>query len=346
MATIDDVARLAGLSKSTVSRVINEYPHVSKKKRQQVKEAMEMLGYVPNSSARSLRNKKTGILAIFVPRLMNPFFSELVEHVEVEASKQGYQLVICQTHYSTSMERTHLELLRKRQVDAVLLTSLQSKWEDVSPFLEYGPLVFCNEFEEGANVPVIRLDQEAGGYLATKHLLELGHERLAYCCGGSRSNVARYRESGFRRAIAEYGLSFNEHHAFRYAYSIEDGMRVLDDLLCIKPAQRPTAVFTGSDEVAAGVIAAAKVRGVTVPRDLAVVGFDNQAITRVTTPQITTVSQPIHAIAERSVTVLINKLHTGLFREREDHELGFELIVRGSTCSSTTNVYRKELKTT
>ncbi|MGD6833733.1 LacI family DNA-binding transcriptional regulator [Sutcliffiella halmapala] len=329
MATIEDVARLAGLSRTTVSRVINNHPYVSEKKRVLVMNAMSELGYVPNSSARSLRSQKTEMVALLIPRVMNPFFSELIERMEMAAAENGYQLIICQTKYSKKKELDYLNLLKTRQVDGIILSSIQNDWNVIEPFLEFGPIVLCNEFEEDAQVPSVRLDQTYGGYISTKHLLELGHRKVAYCTGGYKSNVAQSREAGFRKALAEFNVPFQEEFTFGDAFTIEDGRRILRDMLTLK--EKPTAVFTGGDEVAAGIITEAKRHGVRIPEDLAVVGFDNQAITELVEPSITTVNQPIEDMARKAFQVMMEKVRSKRFRHKEIYEYDLELIVREST---------------
>ncbi|QFT88285.1 HTH-type transcriptional regulator DegA [Bacillus sp. THAF10] len=329
MATIEDVARLAGLSRTTVSRVINNHPYVSEKKRMLVSKAMSELGYVPNSSARSLRSQKTEMIALLIPRVMNPFFSELIERMEMAAAENGYQLIICQTKYSKKKELDYLNLLKTRQVDGIILSSIQNDWNIIQPFLDYGPIVLCNEYEDEAEVPSVRLDQVYGGYISTKHLLELGHRKVAYCTGGYKSSVAMGREAGFRKALAEYNTDFIEAFVFMEAFTIEDGRRVFREILELD--DKPTAIFSGGDEVAAGIISEAKRHGWKVPEDLAVVGFDNQAITELVEPTITTVNQPIDEMARKAFQVMMEKIQSKRYRHKEIFEYDLELIVREST---------------
>ncbi|QNG59717.1 LacI family DNA-binding transcriptional regulator [Metabacillus idriensis] len=333
MSTIEDVARLAGLSRTTVSRVINNHPYVSESKKRVVLEAMEDLGYVPNSSARSLRNQKTEIIAVFIPRVLNPFFSQFIESLEMASSERNYQLIVCQTQYSPEKELKYLNLLKTKQVDGVILASLENEWSKIEPFSEYGPIVLCNEFEESANVPMVRLDQEYGGYIATKHLIEQGHRQIAYCCGGHRSNVARAREKGFRQAMSEAGYLFVENMAYRDAFNIEDGKRVFREIRELD--QKPTAVFTGADEVAAGIISEAKKSGWHIPADLAVVGFDNQAIAELLDPMITTVQQPVKEMAKKAMDVMIDKINSKTHQSHEIYQFPLKLIVRDSTVLNT-----------
>ena len=329
MATIEDVAKLAGLSRTTVSRVINNHPYVSEKKRVQVLTAMSELGYVPNSSARSLRSQQTKMIGLLIPRVTNPFFSQLIEQMEMAAADNGYQLIVCQTRYSAQRELEYLNLLKTRQVDGMILSSLQNDWKKIEPYLEYGPIVLCNEFEEGANVPTVRFDQAYGGYIATKHLLELGHQTIAYCTGGYKSNVADSREKGFYKALQEFNLQFNNEYFFCDAFTVEDGRRILHDMMNLPI--KPTAVFTGGDEVAAGIVSEAKLLGLKIPDELAVVGFDNQVITELLDPQITTVHQPVEVMAKKAFDIMIEKIRTKRYTDKEIYEYELELIVRNST---------------
>ncbi len=329
MATIEDVAKLAGLSRTTVSRVINNHPYVSEQKKQLVLDAMNELGYVPNSSARSLRSQKTEMIAVIIPRVMNPFFGQLVESLEIAASEYHYQLIVCQTLYSAKKELDYLNLLKTKQVDGVILTTLLNDWKQIEPFLEYGPIVLCNEYEERANIPTVHMDQQYGGYVATKHLIDAGHKRIAYCCGNVKSNVTKERENGFKQAHEESGLTVDNRLVFRNVFTFEDGKKVLNEILQLN--EMPTAIFTGSDEVAAGVIAEAKKFGIDVPNELSVVGFDNQDITELIDPMITTVHQPVKEMAHKAMQVMMDKIKFKNYLEKETYQLPLSLIIRNST---------------
>ncbi|WLR42858.1 LacI family DNA-binding transcriptional regulator [Bacillus carboniphilus] len=334
MATIEDVAKLAGLSRTTVSRVINNHPYVSQTKRQQVLHAMKELGYVPNSSARSLRNQRTGIIAVLIPRVTNLFFSKFIETLEITISKSDYQLIVCQTQYSKEKELTYLDLLKTRQIDGVIMASLENDWKEVHPYLQYGPIILVNEYEEKADVPTISLNQKRGAYEATEHLIKLGHKRIAYCCGQHKSNVAKEREKGFKQALIDYQLIIDEELTYRKADDIESGREIIKSIIHLQ--KPPTAIFTGSDEVAAGIIAEAKRVGWSIPENLAVVGFDNQPIAELLQPPITTVHQPVQEMAEKAALVLFNKIHNKV--STEILSLPLKLIIRASTVGEESEV--------
>ncbi|MED3647081.1 LacI family DNA-binding transcriptional regulator [Halalkalibacterium halodurans] len=332
MATIKEVAQLAGLSRTTVSRVINNHPYVSDEKRQQVLDAMKQLGYVPNSSAQRLRRNKTETIAVVISRIVNPFFSGLVDEMERVASEHGYQLILCNTRQSKEKELSYLELLRTKQVDGIIMASMQNEWEVIEPYTAYGPMVACNEYRPGMSIPLVRLNQEEAGYVATKHLLELGHRKIACLAGNKAIPLSEDRKAGYLRALQEYGIKAKEEWTYYHAFSIDDGKRWFRLFQTIETNTRPTAVFTGSDEVAAGILSEAKVHGWNIPKDLAIVGFDNQQIATLVTPRLTTIEQPISLIGRRALEVMFMLLDEQIndlppFEER----LPFRLIVREST---------------
>jgi DNA-binding LacI/PurR family transcriptional regulator len=331
MSTIADVAKLAGISQATVSRVINNYPYVSEEKRRLVYEAMERLGYSPNTSAQRLRKQKTDIIAVLVPRLTNPFFAHLVEGLEEVATKQGLQLLICQTKYDESRELEYLNLLKTKQVDGLILTSIENNWKDIEPITEHGPVVLCNEYvnDYDATVPMIRLNQFQGGYIGTRHLIEKGHTQIAYCSGGKMSGIAYDRKKGFELALKEQGLKLDVNWFFTDVFDIEDGMRVMQEI--VRMNHRPTAIFTGSDEVAAGIVSEAKKHGFNVPVDFAVIGFDDQPIARLVWPNLTTIRQPVEAIGEIAMCTMIAILRSENYQRFLMKPLTLELVIGGTS---------------
>lgn len=335
--TIKEVAELAGLSRSTVSRVINNYPHITEDKKKAVKDAMDQLGYYPNSSARRLRNRKTETIAVLINRITNPFFSRLIESMETAAMNNGYQLIVCQTRYSKSRELQYLDMLKAKKVDGIILASIENEWAEIEPYLNFGPLVLVNEFHQEANVPTIFADQVFGGYIAVKHLLDLGHEHIAYCIGDIKTSVGKGRMEGLLKAHDEQGKNFNEDSLFKGIYSVDDGKKVFHQL-----PKKITAVFVGGDEAAAGIIAEAKKYGVKVPEELAVIGFDDQPIAELIDPAITTVHQPIGEMGEQAIKVMIDKINNDQPLEYEAFVFPLKLIERMSTMANRKNLSFKD----
>ncbi|QHA93187.1 LacI family DNA-binding transcriptional regulator [Bacillus sp. N1-1] len=329
MATIADVADYTGLSRATVSRVINDYPHVSKDKRQLVHEAMKELGYFPNTSARNLRNRRTNLVAVLIPRLTNPFFTLILDGIEKVAEENGFQLIICQTKSSKKKELEFLNLLQTKQVDGVIFTSIENDWEQIQPYTDHGPIILCNEYHHDATVPMVRLNQVQGSYLGTKHLIERGHQRLAYCMG-STSGLSNDRRKGFFQAVDEAGLEVKSEWIFHDTYTMEDGVKTFNKILTL--AERPTAIFTGGDEVAAAMVKEAKRNGLDVPGDMAILGFDDQPIASMIEPELTTIYQPGAEIGSRAMTIFIDCLKGKRERVRQSvMELPLSLIIRKST---------------
>lgn len=330
MPTISDVAKLAGLSRATVSRVINNHPYVSEEKKNLVQEAMEHLGYIPNSHAQFLRKQKTNIIAVLVPKLTNPFFAYLVESLERQASKKGFQILICNTLYDKDREIAFLELLKKKQVDGIIMTTIENEWEKINAIPLNGPIIFCNEYVTGVNLPSIRLNNKEGGYIGTQHLIQRGHTKIGYCWGGDERSLSNDRWEGYRSALAANGLAIRKSWLFEKTFDIEDGRRVMNKIMLME--DKPTALFTGSDEVAAGIVSEAKKQGISVPDDIAVIGFDDQPIARVVEPQLTTIRQPIDEIAEMTIKVMLELLE-GREKNKEQliYELPLKLVVRGSS---------------
>ncbi|TKD69287.1 LacI family DNA-binding transcriptional regulator [Pseudalkalibacillus hwajinpoensis] len=329
MATIADVAKYTGLSSATVSRVINNYPHVSEDKRKLVHDAMKELGYFPNTSARNLRNRKTNLVAVLIPRLTNPFFTLILDGIERVAEANGFQLIICQTKSSKKKEIDFLNLLQTKQVDGVIFTSIENEWELIQPYTAYGPIILCNEYHHDATVPMVRLDQVQGSYLGTRHLIEKGHTKIAYCMG-STSGLSIDRRRGFFKAIEEAGIEMKSEWIFRDTYTMEDGKRVFQQILQL--SDRPTAIFTGGDEVASVMVKEAGRRGLHVPGDIAILGFDDQPIASLIEPELTTIYQPGDEIGARAMTVFIECLNG--IRERMSQsviELPLSLVIRDST---------------
>ncbi len=328
MATISDVAERAGLSRTTVSRVINQHPYVSEEKKKLVKQAMEELQYVPNSNAQKLRKQKTETIAVYVPRLTNPFFSQLVETMEEVAAEKEFQLLFCQTRYNKQQELSYLQLLRGKQIDGLILTSMENHWTEIEPYLTYGPIVLCNEYDYEAKVPMAHLDQVMGGYIGTQHLIDRGHQSIVYCSsepGGSR--VSKGRQEGYIKAMHQAGISIKPEWMYTDQFTIEGGKRLFYRLHNLK--ERPTAVFTGSDEVASGLIFEARKNGYRIPDDLAVIGFDDQPVAELM--GLTTVKQPVHQLGRTAMELMVEQIQSSQKISSNRVELPFELIIRDST---------------
>ncbi len=328
MATISDVAKRAGLSRTTVSRVINQHPYVSEDKKKLVEQAMLELKYVPNSNAQKLRKQSTETIAVYVPRLTNPFFSQLVETMEEVAVEEGFQLLLCQTRYNKQQELNYMQILKGKQIDGLILTSMENPWSEIEPYLLYGPIVLCNDYDYSARVPIAHLDQVMGGYIGTKHLIDRGHEVIVYCSSEPGiSRVSKDRQEGYIKAMQQANLKIRPEWMFSDQFTVEGGKRLFYRIHHQK--DRPTAIFTGSDEVAAGLIHEARKNGYRVPEDLAVIGFDDQPIAELM--GLTTVKQPIDRLGKTAMELMIQQIKSKKMGDARRVELPFELIIRETT---------------
>ncbi|MBU8590057.1 LacI family DNA-binding transcriptional regulator [Priestia megaterium] len=330
MPTIYDVAKLSGLSKTTVSRVINNHSYVSEEKKNLVIKAMKELNYTPNPSARRLRGQVMTTIGVIVPRIINPFFSYLVDSIEQVAYKNGYHVLIFQSNEDKKKELAFLNLLKTKQVDGIIMTSIENEWSIIEPFIEYGPILLCNEYINNANVPIVRLDQYKGAYIGVKHLIEKGHRKIGYCTGGlfAEEGKDKDRNQGYQKALQEAGIEPDPKWIFVNQHSIEDGKQVVKKILTMD--DRPTAIFTGSDEIAGGMMIEAKESGLKIPNDLAIIGFDDQPLAQMLDPKLTTIRQPIDQMGIKAMETLIDMLNDSESKV-ETFELPIELVIRSST---------------
>lgn len=329
MATIDEIAKICNVSKTTVSRVLNNHPYVSEDKRRKILRVIKELDYTPSSIARHLRTNKTYILAISVPSIDHPFFGQLVKGISNEALMHGYKVFICQTFYDKQTERETMELLRNKEIDGVILGALENEWTVLEPYLKYGPILLCNDYHDQAPIPIISYDEFEAGYKAVKYLIQKGHKKIGFCYDTFYSQAQRQRKEGYLKALSEEHLQTKEEWIFDQAIHIKDGFRIFNEIDQLK--EKPTALFTGNDQVAAGVIKKAKLCGYNIPEDLAVIGYDNQSICQVTTPTISTIGIPIVELGKQSVLKMLQYIEHNMETQREVIQLPIELIVREST---------------
>lgn len=183
MATISDVARLSGLSVSTVSRVINNKPHVSEEKKRKVKEAMDALGYSPLQAARQMRGSGSGNIAVSIPSITNSFFAYLVDSIERTCRKYNYRTLITQTFGEKEREEEAMELVRMHHADGIILCAIENDWDKIRSYEQYGKVVVCNEYNEDTSISTVRARQYEGFYKATEYLIGKNYQKIAYCTG-------------------------------------------------------------------------------------------------------------------------------------------------------------------
>jgi LacI family transcriptional regulator len=330
MTTIKDVARRAGVSTMTVSRVINNSGYISPETRSRVERAIADLDYLPNALARSLRFKQTKTIALVLSDISNPFFTTLARGVEDAAMEHGFSVLFCNTDESDAVEREYLSILIQKQVDGVLLVPASDHGGALGQLRARGvPVVALDRRVPGVPVDTVRGDSEGGAYAAVCHLLALGHTCIAAMTGPRGISTATDRLAGYRRALEGAGVAVDERLICSDDFTTEGGYRATQRLLAERVA--PTAIFSGNNFIAFGAFRALREAGLQVPEDVSLVTFDDLPDSWLMTPFLTTVNQPAHAIGRRATELLLERLGERGGPEAREIVLPTELIVRRSS---------------
>ncbi|WP_347709275.1 catabolite control protein A [Bacillus sp. FJAT-47783] len=308
--TIYDVAREANVSMATVSRVVNGNPNVKPTTRKKVLEAIERLGYRPNAVARGLASKKTTTVGVVIPDVSSTFYSELARGIEDIATMYKYNIILSNSDQNKDKELHLLNTMLGKQVDGIVFMSGNITDEHVEEFKRSPvPIVLAASFDKNGEIPSVNINYEQGAYDAVKFLADKGHQQIAYVSGPMEEPVNKIKKlAGYRRALEESNLPFNEELVIEGDYTYDSGIEAFEKLMNVTP--RPTAIFVGTDEMALGVIHSAQDNGLSVPEDVDIVGFDNTRLATMVRPQLTTVVQPtydIGAVAMRLLTKLMDK---------------------------------------
>jgi LacI family transcriptional regulator len=326
-----DVANQAGVSATTVSHVINQTRHVEDATREAVEAAMLELGYQPNSLARSLRSGETKTIGLIVPDGSNLFFADIARRIEDVGYQHGYSVILCNSDNDLKKQRNYINTLIAKQVDGLIFISAGESKEDLQRLADSGiPVVVADRIVPLSLADVVLLENEKAGYVAAKHLTDLGHRCIGCITGPSDVSPSQLRVDGYKRALAEVGEIPRPEQIVSGDFTFKSGASGMEKLLSALP--RPTAVFVLNDMMAIGAISKARRMGFSVPEDVSVVGFDDIELASAQTPRLTTMAQPIHEIAEIATRRLIEKMQT----ESEDWEneqflLEAKLITREST---------------
>lgn len=327
-STIQDVAKAAGVSVATVSRVINKSGSVAQDTYNAVQDAIKRLDYRPNLLGRHLRRTESKLILALLPSIANPFYSRIVKGIEDVAQRNGYNVMLCNTDSDAAREQVYLELLKNRLADGVVFMAPEIGRRELTEISGRFPVVQCCEYREGAEVSLVSIDNHLAAVRVARHLTSLGHERIAMIsCKNSFVSTIR-REEGFRSEIEKMGLRLEDRRVVYGDYSFISGYRTATHLLALK--ERPTAIFAISDMMAIGALKAAREKGLRVPEDLAVVGFDNISFASMCNPMLTTISQPKYDLGCTAMELLLRKVREEL-EEPVNITLENELIIREST---------------
>ncbi|WP_312227391.1 LacI family DNA-binding transcriptional regulator [Pseudescherichia sp.] len=303
--SIQKIARLAGVSVATVSRVINHSGSVKPQNRERVLAAIEESNYQPNLLARQLRTARSYMILVLVSNIANPFCAEVVKGIEEEAEKNGYRILLCNTGSDMARSRSALTLLSGKIVDGIITMDAFSKLPELTTMIGQAPWVQCAEYADEGSVSCVGINDIDASQYVIQHLINRGRQRIALINHDLSYKYARLRERGYKNVLEQNDRSWT---AVEYAseLSFNAGRAAMESLL--RADERPDAVFAVSDTLAAGALLAIAQAGLTMPDDIAVVGFDGTPLAEMVSPQLSTVAQPSQEIGRKAVALLLNKI--------------------------------------
>jgi LacI family transcriptional regulator len=324
-----DVARLAGVSTSTVSHVINKDRFVSEAITEKVNAAIKSLNYAPSALARSLKLNQTRTIGMLITASTNPFYSELVRGVERSCFERGYSLVLCNTEGDEQRMNSNLETLMQKRVDGLLLLCTETHQPSPEIVQRYPsiPTVMMDWAPFDGDSDLIQDNSLLGGDMATQYLIDKGYTRIACIAGPLDKTPARLRLEGYQAAMARSGLPVVDGYIITSDFEFGGGLTAMQSLLALPVP--PQAVFVGNDAMAVGVYQALYQAGLSIPKEMAVVGYDDIELAAFMTPPLTTIHQPKDELGELAIDVLIHRMaQPGQKQQRV--QLTPELVVRGS----------------
>lgn len=329
MVTIKDIARLAGVSPSTVSRALNDSSLISPTTKARVRQIAEELGYERNELARGLVKGTSRALGLIVPDITNPFFAEIARGVSDVAHAQGYGVLLCTTEGDLSRENEYLRFLRRKRVDGLILSAVTMDDPNL-PELLHGsiPFVLVSRLVQGLDAPFVVGDDKTGARLAVEHLIQLGHERIAFIGGPANVQSSRDRMETYQKVLKKHGLTAHTKWAVFADFTQAAGREAAQKML--RGRIRPTAIFAANDVIALGVMEAAEDLGLSIPQDLSLVGYDDISYAALPRIQLTTVAQPTYEMGRIAAEYLL-AICEGERREKLQRVLTPRLVVRKTT---------------
>ncbi|QDP40894.1 catabolite control protein A [Radiobacillus deserti] len=307
--TIYDVAREANVSMATVSRVVNGNPNVKPATRKKVLNTIQQLGYRPNAVARGLASKKTTTVGAIIPDISSIFFSELARGIEDIATMYKYNIILSNSDQNKEKELHLINTMLEKQVDGIVYMGGVISEDHINQFQTASvPVVLAATVDQTETIPSVNIDYEEAAYEATNLLIDHGHQHPAFVTATEETEMNNQKYAGYLRAIKENNNEVKEERIIKGDYSYDSGIEAIEQLIALE--NRPTAVFVASDEMALGVIHGAQDRGLDIPNDLEVFGFDNTRLATMVRPTLSTIVQPMYdigAVAMRLLTKYMNK---------------------------------------
>lgn len=330
--TIKDVAKKAGVSTSTVSRVLTPQAssYMREETREKVQKAIKELDYKPDVRAQSLRGRGTKIIGLIMPDALNPFYQELAYVLEEICYREKYGLLVCSSKNSITRELAYIDLLERQKVDGIILSTVGLKKVRLNNLAKRGiPIVLIDRDVPGADIPVMFTNNYLGGCQATQHLIDLGHKKIA-CIGGAMNTLSSInRLKGYYDTLQKNGLKVDEKLIEKGKLTYKDGYESMKKLLR-KSSNNFTAVFCLNDLVAMGAMRAIQEDGKNIPSHYSIVGFDNISLSSISNPPLTTIAQPIKEIVQGAFKTIKKAKKQGSLKKKEHKFWDTKLIIRES----------------
>jgi LacI family transcriptional regulator len=327
--TIYDIAKAAGVSIATVSKVINGTGRISTETRERVNEIMQELDYQPSVVASALTGKSTFTIGLLIPDLANPLYAEIARSVEDRGRELGFNLVMCSTDNNPRREGDYITFLKQKRVDGIIISTGVSNEVGLKNLAKQKiPVALVTRDIPSLGADSVKIDDFLGGYQAASHLIGLGHRHIAVITEDLNLNSSKERVRGYRYALEEAGIDGDKQFCVESVSSVEEGKRHALEML--RSEDSPTAIFASNDLLAIGAVQAAKELRLTIPWDLSVIGFDNTLLAGIVDPPLTTVAQPIAQMGRQVMDLIIQEVR-GQKQTKQRIVLMPELIVRQST---------------
>lgn len=325
--TIKDVAREAGVSVATVSRVLNGSTNVSESSAKLVRDTIERLHYSPNFLGRNLRKCATNVILVIMPTSDHSLYMKIVAGMQDYAQKVGYDIIAASSNSTNAVEVRQMNMLFNRTVDGAVLLGTSYDAETLNKLAENYDIALCCEGVQGANVLTVTVDDEQGGYDAACALIKKGHRKIAFL-GANAAVSSVQRETGFMRALKEHGIPVDPDYVYYGTYDYDNGAKAMEKFMSLK--DRPTAVFAVSDILAMSAIRKAVEMGLCVGKDVSVMGFDNISMCEMMNPSLSTVEQPCAKMGELVVQKLIENFSSS-HKDNKYYTVAHRIIMREST---------------
>jgi DNA-binding LacI/PurR family transcriptional regulator len=329
--TMSDVAARAGVSKTTVSHVINNTRFVEEETKRRVLQAIAELGYRPSAVARSLTTNRTETVGVIVSDSSNYFFADLLRGIEDVLRPENYALLVCNTTEILEREAHYLDILMRQRVDGIIAAATSRRWDELTEVeIQHIPVVFVDRVFEGLDGPFVGVHNKRGAYLGTSHMIDCGHRRIGILAGFQRLSTMRERLVGFRQALQERDIPLPEEWVITSSLSTEGGREAMRQMLTLPEC--PTAVFISNNLLSLGALLVIRELGLRCPEDIAIVGFDDHPWAAVSDPPLTVVRQPAQQVGQAAAEMLL-VLINGEQPAGPRVTLECELILRQSCCT-------------